>query len=314
MKAVVVGGLGMIGSAVARELLGRGVHTLVVDLHERPDLGHVDATGSNPLLSYKKCDVRNLANLIGALSGADQVYHLAGELGTSDMDDDVRGAVETNILGTLNVLDACVVNKVGRLFNPTKPQVWLNTYTITKTCTEGFCTLYNKLHADRLTVTQLRYFNAYGRDQHLTPVRKIVPAFLLQALHGLPIEVFGDGTQTVDMVHVDDMARVTVDLTTQGYNGPPLDCGSGVERTVLSVARDVNEVCGNHAGVTFLPMRRGEDPHTRLVADTRPMRRELNSLYLTTWRNGLAATAREVRSLPRAELDRALKFYGWQAK
>jgi UDP-glucose 4-epimerase len=309
MQAVVIGGLGMIGSAVARYLIKEGTHTRVLDLPIKPNLAYISYS---PLLSYQSCDIRNLEWLCGAISGAEEVYHFAGELGTSDMDDDIRGAVDTNIRGTINVYDACLAQGVQRIFNPTKPNVWLNTYTITKTCTESFGKLYNKLHGERISITQLRYFNAFGPDQHLFPVRKIVPSFMIQAMRGMPIEVYGDGEQTVDMIYVDDMARLTVQATRKRYRDQPLDCGSGQEMTVNQVARDINSLCNSTAGIRHLPMRRGEDPYTRLCANVRMLSYLLSDLRLTPWHEGLQKTWRWLQTLPAADIDRAITFYGWK--
>ncbi|AHG90497.1 NAD-dependent epimerase/dehydratase [Gemmatirosa kalamazoonensis] len=302
MHAVVVGGLGFLGGAVVDELLARGDAVSVVDPHaarircdERFGPGRVRALDG---------DILHPATLRDAFHGADEVYHLAGRLGTSELDDDVPAAIATNVTGAVHVFEAAAAARVPSVFYPSKPNVWLNTYTITKVAAEQFAELYAAQRGMR--ICSLRYFNAYGPRQALGPVRKIVPTFAAQALRGLPLGVFGDGEQTVDMIHSADLARLSVDLLRSGYRGPPLDCGRGVPLTVNEVAAAVNAYFGNRAGVRHLPMRRGETPRTTLVADIAPLRAALGTLRFADWDSSLAETLAWYASRDARELDLAL--------
>src|SRR5262249_24827505 len=157
-----------------------------------------------------------------------------------------------------------------------KPNVWLNTYSITKFASEQFARLYNETRDIR--ICSLRYFNAYGPNQATGPVRKIIPTFARQASCGRPIEIFGDAEQVVDMICSEDRGRITVDFMRTSYDGPPLDCGRGIRVTVNQVAAEVNRYFGNRSGVKYLPMRRGETPCTTLVAEIEPLRTLLTKL------------------------------------
>lgn len=285
MHAVVVGGQGFLGAAVARELLRRGDEVVVADRSaSRQACNRLFGRGA---VDARHADIRDPARLRALFRGADEVYNFAGRLGTSELDDDLRAAIEANITGAVNVFEAALFEGVGRVFYPSKPNVWLNAYTITKVAAEEFAQLF----AERgLHVCTLRYFNAYGPGQAVAPVRKIIPTFALQAMRGDPIPVYGDGAQTVDMVFAPDLAHITVDAMRSLTRSDPLDLGRGLPMTVNEVARDVNAWFGGRSRIEHLPMRRGEVAGTRLVAEVEPLRRALGTLTFTDWESSLAHT------------------------
>jgi UDP-glucose 4-epimerase len=286
MKSVVFGGHGFIGAEIVRALLHNGVSVTVAD-KSQPSRRCDQLFGYGAVRSAQ-VDILDASSLRQLTEGVDRVYHLAGKLGTSELDDDVVQGINVNIIGAVNVFAACVENRVPIVFYPSKPNVWLNTYTITKHAAERFAQLYSR--SGETTICSLRYFNAYGPYQASGPVRKIIPCFAQRAMRGLPIEIFGDGEQVVDMIFSADLARITVDFTEVAQGDVPLDCGRGIGLTVNEVAHAVNRFFGNAAGVRHVPMRRGETPGTRLVANIDPLRKLLGDLSFTSWESSLAAT------------------------
>ena len=285
MKAIVVGGQGFLGAAVVRELLARNDSVIVID--RCASQSACDTLFGKAAVEACVADIASRDSLRDAFRRADEVYHFAGRLGTSELDDDIRAAIDANITGAVNVLDAALAAGVPRVFYPSKPNVWLNTYTITKVAAEQFVELYR---TRGLQTTTLRYFNAYGRGQAAGPVRKIIPTFALQAVRGEPLSIYGDGEQTVDMIHASDIARITVDLTRCARLERPVDVGRGIPLTVNQVAADVLAHFGGGAGVVHLPMRVGETPRTTLVADIAPIQQLLGDIVFADWRDSLAMT------------------------
>lgn len=82
--------------------------------------------------------------------GAEEVYDFAGVLGTSELDDDVAEAITTNVLGAAVQFEAAIRQGVRRVLYASKPNVWLNTYSITKWAAEQFADLYNRPRGDPL--------------------------------------------------------------------------------------------------------------------------------------------------------------------
>ena len=302
MRAVVIGGLGFLGGAVAEELLRRGDDVVVLDAE-----GHQGACDRRfeGGAAFVRGDIRHRPTLVRAFAGADEVYHLAGALGTSELEDQIGLAVDVNVAGTVNVFEAARAADVGTVFHACKPNVWLNAYSITKFAAEQLGHLFAADHGVR--VRGLRYFNAYGPRQHLWPVRKLVPAFAAAALRGRPLEVFGDGEQVVDLVYAPDLARMTVDFTRASCS-EVVDCGRGVPLTVNEVAVAVNRWFGNDAGVVHLPMRRGEREGTTVVADLTGLLAATGRLVFSDWEESLGTTLEWYAGRSPSAIDEALSL------
>jgi UDP-glucose 4-epimerase len=285
VRTVVVGGQGFLGGAIVEELLARNDSVVVVDRRASQDAS--DLRFGAAAVTARTADILDPASLRAAFDGADEVYHFAGRLGTSELNDDIAGAIDVNVRGTVNVFDAALRTDVPVVFHPSKPNVWLNAYTITKVACEQFGLLYCERG---LRVCSLRYFNAYGPYQPMAPVRKIIPTFAIQAIRREPITVFGDGNQTVDMIYAPDAARISVDFVRSGGQGEPMDLGRGIPLTVNEVADQVNAFFGSSAGIRHVAMRPGETPGTKLVANLAPLRGVLGNVRFADWSASLATT------------------------
>lgn len=239
MRAVVTGGGGFIGSAVVAELERRGHEAIVFDRAGGQDI------------------------LVDPIPDCDHVIHLCGVLGTDELFDTPDLAVDVNIKGVLRVLEHC--RRVGAGFTGiTQPPVFPSVYTATKICAEHLARAWH--HTYGVPVSHVRAFNAFGPGQKHGPghPRKIIPAFATEAWAGKPIIVWGDGTQTVDLVHTADVARMLVDATAFG-GCETFDAGTGRAFTVNALAEMVKSITGSDSPLDHRPMRRGETP-TDIVA------------------------------------------------
>lgn len=304
MKTAVTGGSGFLGSTIAKVLLNQGHDVTIID---RAPLGTKGLTVDAPLIQG---DIRDSALLADAFQGVEEVYHLAGVLGTSELQESLSDAIDINIWGTVNVFEQAISAGARRVFYPGKPNVWLNTYTITKAAAEQFGRMLNEGNSET-RILALRYYNAYGPGQALLPIRKIIPAFAIQSMLGRPIEIWGDGEQVVDMIYSEDLAKISVAFARAERTDVIPDCGSGVRISVNEVAEAVNAHFGNTSGLKHLPMRPGEVPHTILTADTSEMHSVLGDVQLSSWESSLVETLDWYSALSRTAIDKAAAFYGW---
>lgn len=244
MRVLVTGGGGFIGQAVVRELEKRG---------DKPEVFGLEHGG-----------VTDGEAVAEAVDGMDAVIHLAGLLGTHELFDTVHAAIDANVHGTVNVLDACVSAGAGYV-GIEMPPVFPSVYTATKICGSRLASAYHRTYD--LPVAHVRAFNVIGPGQAHGPghPQKIAPTFATEAWAGRPIPIWGDGTQTVDLIHVDQVARLLVDAI-DFHDDAVFDAGSGYALTVNQVAEFVLALTGSDAGVEYLPMRRGEVP-THIVAE-----------------------------------------------
>ncbi len=270
MRVAITGGSGFIGTNLMLYLAKheRDTEIVLVDVAP-PQVGLPDKA------RYIYADIRNLKNLIDCFQGCEEVYHLAGILGTSELIAVSSLACEVNIVGANNVMDAAKIAGVKRIYNVAKPHFdgySENSYTLTKHTGELIGKLYQEQYG--MEVATVRWLNAVGPYQHLYPVRKFLPMMILLAMHNLPLEIYGDGTQTIDPIDVDDLSRFTIHACRNlGNSRPVVDLGSGTAincndaaEMILKVMRDQRN-WKTKSQIVHVPMRDGEKPGVNLVAD-----------------------------------------------
>jgi UDP-glucose 4-epimerase len=201
-------------------------------------------------------DVTDSMKTMSALEGFDSVIHLAGVLGTEELFDMAHKAIDVNVHGSLNVLQACQKHNVG-FVGIHMPEVWANVYQATKKCSMILAEAWRRNYG--VQVSTVTAFNAFGPGQKVKGVQKILPTFAHHAWRNEPIPVWGDGSQVVDLVHTSDLARMLVDATQYG-DGEEFDGGTGIRLSVNEVANFVLEHTNSSAGIKYLPMRKGETP------------------------------------------------------
>jgi UDP-glucose 4-epimerase len=284
MRVVVTGGNGFIGSAVTRELIGRGHAPIVLDRRRLVSEDSVvsyapldeprdgDGHRTTPRASEEGIfgDIRDQEVVSEVVADADAVIHLAATLGTQETILDPLPTATTNVIGSLNVFEAVARRRIPAVYIAVGNHWMNNPYSISKSCAERFALMFNAERGTRIAV--VRGLNAYGPGQREAPVRKIMPNLVIPALRDEPIRIYGDGDQVMDMIHVRDVATILVDalVLDHGVFDRALEAGTGRRTTVNEIASMVIASVGT-GRIEHVPMRPGETPHSTVVADPRTL-------------------------------------------
>ena len=280
MKILVTGGAGFIGSAVVRLAVGRGHGVVNLDaLTYAANLANVALVGNSPLYAFERADLRDRGALdrVFAEHRPDAVLHLAAE---SHVDRSIDGPgtfVETNVLGTFQLLEAArafwlregrpggfrfhhvstdeVFGSLGPegQFTEDTPYDPRSPYSATKAASDHLVRAWGETYG--LPVLLTNCSNNYG-PFHFP--EKLIPVVILNALHGRPIPVYGAGENVRDWLYVEDHADALLTVLQRGAVGRSYNIGGENE------ARNIDLV---HTICRLLDERRPQGaPHARLIA------------------------------------------------
>ena len=255
-----------------------------------------------PLIHLSVCDIRDFNSCLRAAVGMDVVVHLAANTGVIPSVENPLADMETNVAGTLNMLEAARQNRVQRFIfassgaplgectppiheelapHPASP------YGASKLSGEGYCSAYHRSYG--LATIALRFGNVYGPPS--SHKGSVVAKFIRQAINGQVCQIFGDGGQTRDFIFVDDLVEATIRASRAPVGGEIFQIASGREHTVNEVVellRDQLHAAGVELQCEYASARAGEV--RRNFADTTKARTMLGWTAKTTLTNGLRHT------------------------
>jgi UDP-glucose 4-epimerase len=321
MRWLVTGGCGFIGRNFIRLLLTRTNDTVrVVDdlsVGTRAELEQIapvatldpatlQAAAGNAATRIELVigDVRDAALARQVVAGADVVIHLAANTGVGPSVADPMGDCTTNVLGTLNYLEACRYGAVGRFvfassgapIGECEPPIHeelaphpVSPYGASKLAGEAYCSAYKRSFG--IDTVALRFGNCYGPlSSHKGSV---VARFIREALDGQAWEIYGDGAQTRDFIYVDDIAEAIFRAaTTAGIGGEIFQIATNAETTVAELAEGLRATLERNGvrthGIRYAAARVGDVK--RNYSDTRKARRRLGWDAQVSLKDGLDRT------------------------
>ena len=270
-RAIVTGGAGFIGSHIVDALLEIDVEVVVID-NESSDCH--EAFYWNEKAENHKLDICDYTNISGLFKDVDIVFHLAAEARIQPAIKNPLLTVRVNVLGTCNVLQAAHTWGVRRVIYSSTSSAYgrnnpppqheemnkdcLNPYSVSKTCGEELCKMYNNLYG--LETISFRYFNVYGERQ---PTRgqyaPVVGLFAKQKASRLPCTIVGDGKQRRDYTYIADVVRANMLAATTenpAAVGELFNIGTGKNYNMFDLADMIDNQ------YVFIPLRPAESRET----------------------------------------------------
>jgi len=271
---LVTGAAGFLGSHLCDHLLGEGHTVIGVDNLCTGNLANLEHLKSEPRFSFKQLDICQPFDM----GPVDYVFNFASPASPEDYH---RIGIETLLVGsagTINTLEIAKKYSAGYLHASTSecygdpevhPQVetyWGNVnpvgprsvYDEAKRFSEAVVTAYNRYHD---TNTHLvRIFNTYGPRLQANDGR-VISNLMMQALQGLPLTIYGDGSQTRSFCFCTDLIEGIVLLSRSGEH-TPVNIGNPVEWTILECAQEILSVTGSKSEILFKPLPQ-DDPARR---------------------------------------------------
>ena len=299
MRVLVTGGAGFIGRWVVRALLSRGDSVTALDDLSNGREENV-AEFQSQAFRLVRGDVAKAEEVASAFrDDFDLCLHLAAMIEVQKSIDNPARAYQVNCTGTLNILEACrsratrvvlvgtcmVYDTAGSsAIAETHPVNPASPYAATKLAAEYLGLSYR--HAYGLPVTILRPFNVYGPHQKANQEGGVVAVFARRALDGKPIEVFGDGTQTRDLMYVEDCAEfILAAAGTPTAAGEILNAGTGRDIAINDLARLVG---GPSADIRHVKHPHPQSEVRRLRCDPSKAKRLLGWAPRTSLETGVA--------------------------
>ncbi len=279
MKSIVIGGAGFIGSHLVEQLLHQGISVKVYDNLSSGSLANLSAI--IPDIELIQDDIRNLDGLIAAMSDVDWVFHLAALTSVAQSLENPLLAHEINNTGTLNVLLAAVKSGVSRVVISSSCAVYgddhtppvreidlpapKSPYAASKLTAEALATSF--YHSYGLPSICLRYFNVYGqRQKPNSDYAAVIPRFIHAYGTRQTPEIYGDGYQSRDFIHVKDVARANI-LSASVENAilnhhRIYNIGTGISTNLLELLKIIAQTVGYEIPPRFHQARTGDIKHS----------------------------------------------------
>ncbi len=280
-RVLITGGAGLVGSHIADQLVAEGVKEIVIlDNFTRGRAENLAGPFPDGVLKVVNGDIRDAALVRELTEGIDLVFHQAA-IRITHCAEDPRLALDIMCTGTFNVLEACVAEKVKRVVAASSASVYgmaesfpteeahhpYNNRTIygaAKTFNEGLLRSFNEMYG--LDYIALRYFNIYGpRMDTIGVYTEVLIRWMERIVAGQSPIIMGDGSQTMDFIYIEDIARSNILAAKSDATDICLNIASGEETSLLQLAHALLKVMNSDLSIEFQPERKVNSVRKRLA-------------------------------------------------
>jgi len=294
LKVAILGSQGFVGK------------NLVEVFDEKFDLISADIYKSGTGKNYEHIDVRQFEQVKEILKDVDVLIDLVANNLISSFDQIVENA-KVNIIGLLNILEACRINNVKKIIFPSAssmigkasinpvPEDHIphpkTPYGVTKLASEHYIRLYNELYGINFVI--FRFFNIYGSHQ----LNGLIPSLIFRMKKNEKITIFGKGDQIRDYVFVKDLANFfEKSINSSSVNNKIINMGSGKGSTIMQVVKHISNFMKVTPKIEYLPEQSGEIGN--FVADTKLLKTVFGTVPKTTLEEGLLSTVKWYKTQP----------------
>ena len=277
-KVLVTGGAGFIGSHLVDRLLAKGFEVTVLDNFYSGRMENISSHKDSREFHLVRGDVRDESLVKRVVKDVDGVFHEAALVDVSLSVDNPLLFNEVNVGGTLNLLKACADSDVKRFVFASSAAVYgdsepakkrenmvpkpISPYGVSKLAAENYIKVFSELYG--LEIVSLRYFNVYGPRQGLaSSYSGVITAFITRLMNDLPPVIYGDGEQSRDFVHVNDVVSANIlALKSKNAVGQIFNIASGTAITVYKLAKMLQQSANKeHSKIIFSERRSGDIKH-----------------------------------------------------
>lgn len=281
-RILITGGAGFIGRSLAETLLKKGNEVRIIDTASTHE-SFFRNTSILPGATKIQGSVLDPQVLTEAVKGCDVVAHLAARLGVKRTDTKRLACLDVNIMGTINVLEACVKTRATKVIFASSSEVYGNSlqvpitettplnpvsvYAASKIAGEEYVKAYAQDYG--LSYTIFRFFNVYGVGQ---VAQFVLPRFVRSVMEGDVPTVYGDGTQTRAFCYVDDISQgITAAVDHKGAHNEVFNIGNPTEPiTMADLARRVLKIANVNKEPRFVGMENSDRLVTREIQKRMP--------------------------------------------
>ncbi|MDD5396689.1 MAG: NAD-dependent epimerase/dehydratase family protein [Candidatus Moranbacteria bacterium] len=301
-KILILGADGFIGSNLAKSLNKDEKYKIFAfDLFKDGFSKNLDCFGDDFIMIQG--NFLNRDDLKKALKGIDYVFHFISLTTPGSSMNDPLIDIDTNIRGTITLLDECANAKVskvifsssgGAIYGDTQKELLnendstnpISPYAISKLTIEKYLEYY-KINRG-LEYLILRYANPYGPGQNLVGSQGIIPIFLNLIKQGKPITIFGDGNNIRDYIYIDDLINITKLLFTKTTKYNIYNVGSGFGLSISSLVGMIQEIVGKKIEIDNQPDR--EVDVKSIVLNMDRTRNEVGNISIINLKDGIRKT------------------------
>jgi UDP-glucose 4-epimerase len=280
-RFLITGGAGFMGSTTAEHLLEAGAAEVrVLDNFVRGSHRNLENARRSGRLQVIEGDVRDKASVEGAVAGVDYIFHLAA-LRITRCAEAPSEAIQVLVDGTSHVLDAAVRHRIRKIVAASSASVYGNPsylpmdeqhpfnnrtlYGAGKIANEQMLRAYNEMF--QLPYVALRYFNIYGPRMDLDGVYTEVLVRWMDAIEaGTPPRIFGDGSQSMDFVYIEDVARANLAALTSSVSDDVFNVGTGVQTTLNELCELLLKISGSGLRPEYREARKVNNVQARRAA------------------------------------------------